>query len=66
MHKLEKNEVLYVVGNLPELGAWNHNQAVQMTQEHGSRDSPMFFENSSSREFYNDDAGNSLLRDEDE
>ncbi|KAK0094272.1 hypothetical protein PV326_011363 [Microctonus aethiopoides] len=31
---LEKNELVYVVGNLPELGAWNHNQAIQLHQEH--------------------------------
>ncbi|KAK9303733.1 hypothetical protein QLX08_004618 [Tetragonisca angustula] len=53
VHKLEKNEVLYVVGNLPELGAWNHNQAIQLSQEHGSRDSPILFDNNSS--FYSDD-----------
>lgn len=68
MHKLVKNEVLYVVGNLPELGAWNHNQAIQMTQECGSRDSPMFFDSNSSGEGYSDDghdnAGDHLFRDE--
>ncbi|KAK1133567.1 hypothetical protein K0M31_011369 [Melipona bicolor] len=53
VHKLEKNEVLYVVGNLPELGAWNHNQAIQLSQEHGSRDSPTLFDSNSS--FYSDD-----------
>ncbi|KAG7208839.1 hypothetical protein KM043_015026 [Ampulex compressa] len=52
---LEKNEVLYVVGNIPELGAWNHNQAVQMTQEHGSQDSPLLFDSNGSGEFYNED-----------
>ncbi|XP_076232782.1 glycerophosphocholine phosphodiesterase GPCPD1 isoform X2 [Calliopsis andreniformis] len=70
VHKLEKNEVLYVVGNLPELGAWNHNQALQMTQECGSRDSPMFFDSNSSGEFYNDDGhdnpGDSLFHEDDE
>ncbi|XP_031850535.1 glycerophosphocholine phosphodiesterase GPCPD1 isoform X2 [Nomia melanderi] len=64
VRKLEKNEVLYVVGNLPELGAWNHNQAIQMSQEHGSQDSPMFFDGNGSREFYNDDAGD-MFRDDD-
>ncbi|CAD1469730.1 unnamed protein product, partial [Heterotrigona itama] len=66
VHKLEKNEVLYVVGNLPELGAWNHNQAIQLSQEHGSRDSPILFDNNSS--FYNDDghenAGDTFSDDE--
>ena len=57
---LEKNEVVYVVGNLPELGAWNHNQAVLMSQEHSSRrESPALFDNNSSGDFssgdYNDD-----------
>ena len=42
-----------MVGNLPELGAWNHNQAIQLSQEHGSRDSPILFDNNSS--FYSDD-----------
>ncbi|XP_076675091.1 glycerophosphocholine phosphodiesterase GPCPD1 isoform X5 [Andrena cerasifolii] len=68
VHKLVKNEVLYVVGNLPELGAWNHNQAIQMTQECSSRDSPMFFDSNSSGEGYSDDghdnAGDHLFRDE--
>lgn len=54
---LEKNEVVYVVGNLPELGAWNHNQAILMSQEHSSqRESPVGFDNSnSSGEFYTED-----------
>ncbi|XP_014608826.1 PREDICTED: glycerophosphocholine phosphodiesterase GPCPD1-like isoform X2 [Polistes canadensis] len=34
---LEKNECLYVVGNLPELGAWNPNQAIQMFQEYNAQ-----------------------------
>lgn len=60
MPNLEKNEVVYVVGNLPELGAWNHNQAVLMSQEHSSRrESPALFDNNSSGDFssgdYNDD-----------
>ncbi|XP_053988445.1 glycerophosphocholine phosphodiesterase GPCPD1-like isoform X2 [Hylaeus volcanicus] len=58
VHKLEKSEVLYVVGNLPELGAWNHNQAVQLSQEPGSRDSPMCFDNNGSGEYYSDDGFN--------
>ncbi|XP_043253704.1 glycerophosphocholine phosphodiesterase GPCPD1-like isoform X1 [Colletes gigas] len=68
VHKLEKSEVLYVVGNLPELGAWNHNQAIQLSQEHGSRDSPMCFDNNSSGEYYSDDGHNAgdMFRDEDE
>ncbi|XP_020292352.1 glycerophosphocholine phosphodiesterase GPCPD1 isoform X1 [Pseudomyrmex gracilis] len=53
---LEKNEVVYVVGNLPELGAWNHNQAILMSQEHVSRrESPMLFDSNSSSDFYSDD-----------
>ncbi|EFN80521.1 glycerophosphocholine phosphodiesterase GPCPD1 isoform X1 [Harpegnathos saltator] len=57
MSHLEKNEVVYVVGNLPELGAWNHNQAILMSQEHSSRrESPIVFDNSnSSGEFYTED-----------
>ncbi|XP_076283163.1 glycerophosphocholine phosphodiesterase GPCPD1 isoform X2 [Lasioglossum baleicum] len=66
VHKLEKNEVLYVVGNLPELGAWNHNQAIQMSQENSSRDSSMFFDGNSSREFYSDAAGDMFRDEEDE
>ncbi|XP_078044798.1 glycerophosphocholine phosphodiesterase GPCPD1 isoform X2 [Augochlora pura] len=64
VQKLEKNEVLYVVGNLPELGAWNHNQAVQMSQENSSQEPPIFFDGNNRREFYNDDAGD-IYRDED-
>ncbi|XP_071557921.1 glycerophosphocholine phosphodiesterase GPCPD1 isoform X1 [Temnothorax nylanderi] len=56
---LEKNEVVYVVGNLPELGAWNHNQAIQMSQEHSSRrESPIMLDNNSSGDFYNEDGDN--------
>lgn len=45
-----------MVGNLPELGAWNHNQAILMSQEHNSRrESPVLFDNNSSGDFYNDD-----------
>ncbi|XP_029040573.1 glycerophosphocholine phosphodiesterase GPCPD1-like isoform X1 [Osmia bicornis bicornis] len=68
VHKVEKNEVLYVVGNLPELGSWNHNQALQLSQEHGSRDSPILFDSNSSGEFYSDDghAGDNLFGDVDD
>ncbi|XP_034182764.1 glycerophosphocholine phosphodiesterase GPCPD1 isoform X1 [Osmia lignaria lignaria] len=68
VHKVEKNEVLYVVGNLPELGSWNHNQALQLSQEHGSRDSPVLFDSNSSGEFYSDDghAGDNLFGDVDD
>ncbi|XP_012226995.1 glycerophosphocholine phosphodiesterase GPCPD1 isoform X2 [Linepithema humile] len=56
---LDKNEVIYVVGNLPELGAWNHNQAILLSQEHNSRrESPVVFDSNSSGEFYSDDADN--------
>ncbi|KAL6264932.1 hypothetical protein P5V15_005028 [Pogonomyrmex californicus] len=55
---LEKNEVVYVVGNLPELGAWNHNQAILMSQEHNNRrESPVLLDNSSG-DFYSDDGDN--------
>ncbi|XP_015189141.1 PREDICTED: glycerophosphocholine phosphodiesterase GPCPD1-like isoform X2 [Polistes dominula] len=37
---LEKNECLYVVGNLPELGSWNPNQAIQMFQEYKAQNVP--------------------------
>lgn len=45
---MEKTDVVFVVGNLPELGAWNHNQAIQLTRENDGSDSPSVFENSSS------------------
>jgi len=51
--------VVYVVGNLPELGAWNHNQAILMSQEHsGRRESPILLDNNSSGDFYSDDGDN--------
>ncbi|XP_011868687.1 PREDICTED: glycerophosphocholine phosphodiesterase GPCPD1-like [Vollenhovia emeryi] len=56
---LEKNEAAYVVGNLPELGAWNHNQAVLMSQEHNSRrESPVLLDSSNSGDFYSEDGEN--------
>lgn len=61
-----------MVGNLPELGAWNHNQAILMSQEHSSRrESPIVFDNSnSSGEFYTEDrqdnATDSIFDDEKE
>ncbi|KAJ8665725.1 hypothetical protein QAD02_007387 [Eretmocerus hayati] len=55
---LEKNDVVFVVGNLPELGAWNHNQAIQLTKENDGSESPPAFDNNSSAEF-NDLYGNS-------
>ncbi|XP_058804972.1 glycerophosphocholine phosphodiesterase GPCPD1-like isoform X1 [Phymastichus coffea] len=48
---LEKNDVVFVVGNLPELGAWNHNQAIQLTKENDGTDSPTGFENNGTSEF---------------
>ncbi|XP_046466524.1 glycerophosphocholine phosphodiesterase GPCPD1 isoform X1 [Neodiprion pinetum] len=45
---LEKNELVYVVGNLPELGAWNHNQAIQLPRELTAGDAAMFDTNNSS------------------
>ena len=38
------------MGNVPELGAWNHNQAVQLTQENSSSNSPILFDSNSSGE----------------
>jgi len=56
---LEKHEEVYVVGNLPELGAWNHNQAILMSQEHSSRrESPILLDNNNSGDFYNEDGDN--------
>ncbi|KAF7385475.1 hypothetical protein HZH68_013905 [Vespula germanica] len=49
---LEKNECLYVVGDLPELGAWNHNQAIQMFEEHTAQDASALSKNSG---YYNID-----------
>nr|XP_050862729.1 glycerophosphocholine phosphodiesterase GPCPD1-like isoform X1 [Vespula vulgaris]XP_050862730.1 glycerophosphocholine phosphodiesterase GPCPD1-like isoform X1 [Vespula vulgaris] len=49
---LEKNECLYVVGDLPELGAWNHNQAIQMFEEHTAQDASAVSKNSG---YYNID-----------
>ncbi|KYN40430.1 Putative glycerophosphocholine phosphodiesterase GPCPD1 [Trachymyrmex septentrionalis] len=55
---LEKSEVVYVVGNLPELGAWNHNQAILMSQEHNSRrESPVVLDNNSTGDFYSEEDG---------
>lgn len=48
---LEKNDVVFVVGNLPELGAWNHNQAIQLARENDGTDSPTVFDNNSSTDF---------------
>lgn len=52
MPDLEKNECLYVVGDLPELGAWNHNQAIQMFEEHTAQDASAVSKNSG---YYNID-----------
>ncbi|XP_035718049.1 glycerophosphocholine phosphodiesterase GPCPD1-like isoform X2 [Vespa mandarinia] len=53
---LEKNECLYVVGNLPELGAWNHNQAIQMFQEHNAQDASLLFDSkNNTTECYSND-----------
>ncbi|XP_018392349.1 PREDICTED: glycerophosphocholine phosphodiesterase GPCPD1-like [Cyphomyrmex costatus] len=55
---LEKSEVVYVVGNLSELGAWNHNQAILMPQEHSSqRESPVVLDSNSSGDFYSEEDG---------
>ncbi|XP_011302442.1 glycerophosphocholine phosphodiesterase GPCPD1 isoform X2 [Fopius arisanus] len=66
---LKKNEFVYVVGNLSELGAWNHNQSIQLHQE-TSGDSPghsTAFESNQMDELFNEE-GNSAsdLRLEDE
>lgn len=51
--------MIYVVGNLPELGAWNHNQAILMSQEHSNqRESPNLLENNSSGDSYSEDGDN--------
>lgn len=55
---MEKSEVVYVVGNLPELGAWNHNQAILMSQEHNSRrESPVALDSNSIGDFYSEEDG---------
>ncbi|XP_044014465.1 glycerophosphocholine phosphodiesterase GPCPD1-like isoform X1 [Aphidius gifuensis] len=63
--ELEKNEFVYVVGNLPELGAWNHNQAIQLHLEHpeSPQNSPDFENNKSVNAFNadNDEASNKLF-----
>ncbi|KAK2576031.1 hypothetical protein KPH14_007381 [Odynerus spinipes] len=53
---IEKNECVYVVGSLPELGAWNHNQAIQMFQENSVQDCVALADSISSGEFYSEDA----------
>jgi len=41
------------------LGAWNHNQAILLSQEHSSRrESPVSFDSNSSGEFYGNDGDN--------
>ncbi|KAL2719446.1 glycerophosphocholine phosphodiesterase GPCPD1 isoform X4 [Vespula squamosa] len=55
MLNLEKNECLYVVGNLPELGAWNHNQAIQMFKEHNPQDASLLFNSKNDSDYYNID-----------
>ncbi|XP_051167011.1 glycerophosphocholine phosphodiesterase GPCPD1-like isoform X2 [Leptopilina boulardi] len=43
---LAKNENVYVVGNVPELGTWNHIEAVQLQSEKNSNsNSPVLFDN---------------------
>ncbi|XP_074108367.1 glycerophosphocholine phosphodiesterase GPCPD1 isoform X1 [Cotesia typhae] len=60
---LEKSDFVYVVGNLPELGAWNHNQAIQLHQENNpSPPNSTPFENSEDT-FSNDDASDNLFSD---
>ncbi|XP_008553502.1 glycerophosphocholine phosphodiesterase GPCPD1 isoform X1 [Microplitis demolitor] len=57
---LEKSDFVYVVGNLPELGAWNHNQAIQLHQENTSSPSHSTpFENDDG--FLNDSASDNLF-----
>lgn len=43
--------MVFVVGNLPELGSWNHNQAVQLTSESNENESTSVFDNNSSSDF---------------
>ncbi|CAD6227564.1 GSCOCG00001248001-RA-CDS [Cotesia congregata] len=60
---LEKSDFVYVVGNLPELGAWNHNQAIQLHQENNpSPTNSTPFENSEDT-FSNDGASDNLFCD---
>ncbi|XP_012262192.2 glycerophosphocholine phosphodiesterase GPCPD1-like isoform X2 [Athalia rosae] len=68
---LEKNELVYVVGNLSEIGAWNHNQAIQLPQERPTVDDTSKFEanNSSYRVGHGDECGGdspSIFNEEDD
>ena len=42
---------MFVVGSVPELGSWNHNQAIQLKKETDESESPAGFENNGSPEF---------------
>lgn len=69
MPNLEKNEYVYVVGNLPELGAWNHNQAIQLPQElpNGDGNTGVFDDvNNGQRGDENEDISESAFGDRDE
>lgn len=70
MNGLAKNENLYVVGNIDELGAWNHNQAVQLQPENSSSNSPVVFDNNDggSGDVYSDenDSRENLVNESDE
>lgn len=61
---------MYVVGNLPELGAWNHNQAIQLHQEHTYTTNPTIpLETNYNDETFNgndDSASNNLFDQENE
>lgn len=43
------------MGNLPELGAWNHNQAIQMFQENNTQDASLLFDSKNNSECYSSD-----------
>ncbi|XP_043480117.1 glycerophosphocholine phosphodiesterase GPCPD1-like [Leptopilina heterotoma] len=42
---LAKNENVYVVGNVPELGSWNHTEAIPLQSENSHSNSPELSEN---------------------
>ncbi|XP_043276191.1 glycerophosphocholine phosphodiesterase GPCPD1-like isoform X2 [Venturia canescens] len=67
---LDKNDCVYVVGNIPELGAWNHNQAIQLPQERQNPTSKLFDGNNCGDVLFNDDgqdaASDGLLEEETE
>lgn len=45
MTGLARNENVYVVGNVPELGSWNHTESIQLQSENSNSNSPELSEN---------------------